>query len=194
FRDEAGRVYTDSLRVRFGEVESRGVALTPRGRDLYDAMLAEVDARLDEHPGLPRQDVAAEVWSARLPATDRDLAVADLAYYTFSAAPEVPSGLRPESDLAGLIDAGWVIPQPIIYEDFLPRSAAGIFQSNLSSAGHKDTSMYGRELDIDWMSDIVGIQVADPSDLYAAQRAASLHRVTAGLDLPGFEAAGPASV
>ncbi|EIX9752373.1 VOC family protein, partial [Klebsiella pneumoniae] len=32
-----------------------------------------------------------------------------------------------------LIERGWVVAQPIIYEDFLPVSAAGIFQSNLGN-------------------------------------------------------------
>ncbi|WP_404995775.1 2-oxoadipate dioxygenase/decarboxylase family protein, partial [Cronobacter sakazakii] len=38
---------------------------------------------------------------------------------------------RPGDDPQTLIERGWLVAQPIIYEDFLPVSAAGIFQSNL---------------------------------------------------------------
>ncbi len=40
---------------------------------------------------------------------------------------------RPGDDPQPLIERGWVVAQPIIYEDFLPVSAAGIFQSNLGN-------------------------------------------------------------
>ena len=40
FRDADGTVSDGTLRVRFGEVEARGVALTPKGRDRYDAAMA----------------------------------------------------------------------------------------------------------------------------------------------------------
>ena len=46
FRFEDGTVGPGALRVRFGEVEQRGIALTPLGRDLYDQMVAETDRRL----------------------------------------------------------------------------------------------------------------------------------------------------
>lgn len=39
----------------------------------------------------------------------------------------------PGDDPQPLIERGWVVAQPIIYEDFLPVSAAGIFQSNLGN-------------------------------------------------------------
>src|SRR5690606_31565819 len=32
--------------ARFGEIEARGIALTPKGRALYDRLLAEVRARI----------------------------------------------------------------------------------------------------------------------------------------------------
>ena len=59
FRYADGSVRPGSLRVRFGEVEQRGVALTAGGRDLYDRMVAEVDrpARRGagrRHPGRGR--------------------------------------------------------------------------------------------------------------------------------------------
>jgi uncharacterized glyoxalase superfamily metalloenzyme YdcJ len=183
FVDADGVVHTDSLRVRFGEVEARGVALTPAGRDLYDVMVAKTDARVAEEPGAVRQDVAREVWRENLPATELELAVQDLAYFTFTLAPESERTGPFEANLTTLLQRGWLVPHPIVYEDFLPRSAAGIFQSNLSSEGHKDLSVAGSDRTIEWMSEILGMQVADPNDLYAAQRQRSLDEVSRQLGL-----------
>src|SRR5699024_8442005 len=60
FRFEDGTIGPGSLRVRFGEVEQRGIALTPAGRELYDQMLAEVDRRKAE-TGDTRMAVARAV-------------------------------------------------------------------------------------------------------------------------------------
>ena len=80
--------------MRFGEVEQRGVALTARGRDLYDRMVAEVDVRLAVAPaGTPRVDVAREVWRENLPSTERELALQGLAFFTYRVAG-TPSTLR----------------------------------------------------------------------------------------------------
>ena len=40
FRERDGTVSDGTLRVRFGEVEARGVALTPQGRERYNAAMA----------------------------------------------------------------------------------------------------------------------------------------------------------
>src|SRR5699024_11682162 len=56
FKFEDGTIGPGELRVRFGEVEQRGIALTPKGRELYDQMLAETDRRLNETGGI-RTDV-----------------------------------------------------------------------------------------------------------------------------------------
>ena len=62
-----GTVADGALRVRFGEVEARGVALTPAGRERYDAAMAEPDP--------------AAVWSQHFPGTDEEMASSGLAYY-----------------------------------------------------------------------------------------------------------------
>lgn len=183
FRDDDGHIYTGSLRVRFGEVEARGVALTPAGRDLYDAMVAETDARVADDPDSRRHDIARAVWTEYLPATEHELAIQDLAYFTFRVANESARTGPAEPNLTSLIEHRWVVPEPIVYEDFLPRSAAGIFQSNLTSEGRKDTSLVGSARDIGWMSDILGRQVADPNDLYSAQRSRSVAAVAGELGM-----------
>ena len=63
---------------------------------------------------------------------------------------------------------------PIVYEDFLPRSAAGIFQSNLTDEGTRDDAVAGTRRDAGWLSDVLGTPVADPYALYAAQQQASV--------------------
>lgn len=129
FREPDGSVAVDSLRVRFGEVEQRGVALTPTGRDVYDAG-----------------------GRAALPATAEELDAQDLAYFTR--------------------DAGGPL-KPIVYEDFLPKSAAGIFASNLTSEGSLDDSQRGTARDAGWLQRVLGRTLHDPYDLYEAERAAT---------------------
>jgi len=187
FRFEDGRVGPGELRVRFGEVEQRGVALTPAGRDLYDRMVAETDRRLaaGEGDGV-RVDVARAVWEEHLPRTERELALQGLAYFTYTvdhdavADVDDPAAL-PDAALPQLIEAGVVVPEPIVYEDFLPRSAAGIFQSNLTDDGSRDDAQTGTDYDITVMSQIVGRTVADPHDLYQRQQDESLAQVRAEL-------------
>jgi uncharacterized glyoxalase superfamily metalloenzyme YdcJ len=199
FREADGSVVPGSLRVRFGEVEARGIALTPAGRDRYDAMLAEVDARVDGEnttgvsSAVARQEVAAEVWADRLPATELGLLRDGLAYFNLelataadrvcAATPFLPPPQRARSGelgatdrqrIAGLVGAGVLTATPIVYEDFLPRSAAGIFQSNLTGDGTKNMSIAGTNRDADWLAGLLDTEMADPYALYAAQQQASM--------------------
>ena len=184
FQFEDGTVGAGELRVRFGEVEQRGIALTPKGRELYDQMLVETDRRLQKYGGV-RTDVARQVWAENLPNTERGLAEQDLAFFTYRVADGVStqtlSGLPHHVSLAALLDDEIIVAEPIVYEDFLPRSAAGIFQSNLTSEGSRDDALQGTDYDIDVMSEIVGRPVADPHDLYRKQQDASLAEVSVQL-------------
>jgi uncharacterized glyoxalase superfamily metalloenzyme YdcJ len=129
FRDADGTVSDGSLRVRFGEVESRGVALTREGRRRYDAAMTATDR--------------AGEWARHFPGTDAELAAEGLAYYH-----------------------GGDPAKPVVYEDFLPISAAGIFRSNLDSdataVDAEDRSGY----DADWLAGAIDEHVHDPYDLY----------------------------
>ncbi len=131
FREADGSVTEGTLRVRFGEVEARGVALTPKGRERYDTAMASADP--------------AAVWGDYFPASDDEMASAGLAYYH-------------RGDPAA----------PVVYEDFLPASAAGIFRSNLDAdteaAAVADESGY----DIEWMAGTIDRTIHDPYDLYDA--------------------------
>lgn len=175
FREEDGTVRPGTLRVRFGEVEQRGVALTPEGRALYDRMLAEVDEILAREGGV-RVEVAREVWRESLPPDEAGLADAGLAYFTYRLAEgvaDLPNGRRaPE-----LVASGHLVATPVVYEDFLPRSAAGIFQSNLSSSGSKDEEQQAVDYDMRRLSEICGVPVHDPYELYAREQQDSLERI-----------------
>jgi uncharacterized glyoxalase superfamily metalloenzyme YdcJ len=182
FRYADGSTSEGELRVRFGEVEARGMALTVAGRDLYDRMVAESDARLAVAPaGTTRVEVAAGVWAENLPRTEKELALQGLAFFTYrldadalGSASLRSASLAGTASLADLVEAGIAVPEPIVYEDFLPRSAAGIFQSNLTEEGSKDEAQLGTSYDIHRMSEIVGSEVHDPNDLYQRQQDASI--------------------
>ncbi|MEU5849459.1 2-oxoadipate dioxygenase/decarboxylase [Saccharopolyspora shandongensis] len=183
FREADGSVTEDSLRVRFGEVEARGIALTPRGRATYDELVAEVDHRGKE-TGRRRSDIAAEVWGQRFPRSEPELARKDLAYFTFTVNTAHDHATPPPTTLPELIDQGWVRAEPIVYEDFLPRSAAGIFQSNLAGDGSKDLTQQAADLDGEWMAGVLERTLHAPYDLYSHQRERSLESVRQELGTP----------
>lgn len=182
FRFEDGTVGPGALRVRFGEVEQRGIALTPAGRALYDRMVIDTDRRLRESGGV-RTDVAREVWEEHLPDTEAGLLGQGLAYFTFELSGPAPAVTGPVR-ISDLLDAGTVAASPIVYEDFLPRSAAGIFQSNLTGQGTKDAEQEGTPYDLTRLAEIMGRPIADPFQLYQHQVDASVAHLSEQLNTP----------
>lgn len=124
--------------ARFGEVEQRGIALTRKGRKLYDALLAEArkgvlpdasGSNADEY-----ENNLGKVFSA-FPDDWDDIRKEGLGYFSYLLTPErIKAAAAGTDDIESLIDTGIIQFDPIIYEDFLPVSAAGIFQSNLGDA------------------------------------------------------------
>lgn len=122
--------------ARFGEIEARGQALTPKGRALYDQLLTATRAKC-----LPAADGSnAAEYMSTLSATFSDfpddlteIRAAGLGYFEWSLTDKgaAAAGQLTETDADSLLAAGYLRIDPIIYEDFLPVSAAGIFQSNL---------------------------------------------------------------
>jgi uncharacterized glyoxalase superfamily metalloenzyme YdcJ len=124
------------------------------------------------------------VWEQGLPDSEVELARRDLAFFTYRVNPDRPrDGREPPRDLTGLIDGNWVVMEPIVYEDFLPRSAAGVFSSNLTGRGRVDSSQGSPDRDLGWLSDVLGQAINVPEEIYAAQRAASLRQVRDALAL-----------
>lgn len=170
FREADGSVVDGELSVRFGEVEQRGIALTPPGRDRYDRAIVEIDERAAGLIPAERDEVKRAVWRETWPADEDGLAEAGLAFFEYAPAAD-----------------GSLVRTPIVYEDFLPRSAAGIFASNLDDLGTRDTAREGSHRDIAWMAEQLGRTVHDPMALYAAQQQASLDAATAALGLPTID-------
>lgn len=118
--------------ARFGEIEQRGIALTAKGRALYDRLLSEAGVGKDN---LNHQRHLQEVFS-QFPDSEFLLRQQGLAWFRYRLTPAGEAhrhAFGPGDDPQPLIERGWVVAQPIIYEDFLPVSAAGIFQSNLGN-------------------------------------------------------------
>lgn len=118
-----------SHRARFGEIEQRGCALTRKGHKLYLELMSKVPPSRDnaEH-----QAQLAKVFKA-FPDSYEEMYNQDLGYFEYELIEPVSSP-KPLSDL---IKAGNVRLHPVTYEDFLPASAAGIFQSNLGPEGRE---------------------------------------------------------
>jgi len=187
FKEADGSIVEGHLSVRFGEVEQRGIALTPAGRAIYDRLIVEVDERSVGLDAAARDDVKRQLWRANWPADEDGLAAAGLAFFEYAPAAHPPAG-PPPATLAALVAGGWLERTPIVYEDFLPRSAAGIFASNLDEAGSRDTSLEGSPRDAAWMADQLGRTVHDPMELYAEQERSSVRAAASALGVrPGPE-------
>ncbi len=130
-------VFTDSPdpathTARFGEIEQRGVALTPKGRALYDKLLNTVREKIIPHPDGTNADAYYDTLQqvfADFPDDIHTLHRQKLAYYEYHLKPEAKNHRC--DTIEQLVAQDLVTLTPIIYEDFLPVSAAGIFQSNL---------------------------------------------------------------
>ncbi|OAT70614.1 hypothetical protein AWB85_04645 [Mycobacteroides immunogenum] len=192
FREVDGSHSEGDVRVRFGEVEARGIAVTPAGRKLYDDLAVEVERLI----GLcsptvtmnryQRNEFEAEIWTKAVPLTETELALDDLAYFTFRVdETRRPRGQEPPRTLRKLIEDRWVALDPIVYEDFLPKSAAGIFQSNLTSGTVKDSRQQAATIDAAWMEGVLGTELYDPYHLYDQIRHCSLTAVAHELSIDG---------
>jgi len=135
--------------ARFGEVEQRGLALTPKGQVLYDRLLCQTRARI-----IPDGDGNnAEQYNAILneefvgfPDDYHAIRQQGLAYFYFSVESKAVNNVMDNKhDIDSLIESGHVRVDPILYEDFLPVSAAGIFQSNLGVESTAEIAALSRQ-------------------------------------------------
>lgn len=148
--------------ARFGEVEQRGVALTPEGRARYDAWI-EKGGDLDH----------------RLPDDWRALHDRGLAYFRYL--PNKGVGASEGAAIDRLLDEGALTIEPIVYEDFLPVSAAGIFRSNLDSGGSGAIAGNG---DRRALEGALGRPIEDEFTLYARESAESLRAAADAMGIP----------
>ncbi|HXV30345.1 MAG TPA: VOC family protein [Sinorhizobium sp.] len=142
FRDGDGGWKAGSHTARFGEIEQRGVALTPKGRGLYDRLLDQsrqiVRPAADGSNAREYEAALAKVFAA-FPDNWAEIREAGLGYFSYSLTETGRQTKLPgRRDLESLIADGLVQFDPIVYEDFLPVSAAGIFQSNLGDGAQQE--------------------------------------------------------
>ncbi|TPX09907.1 uncharacterized protein E0L32_008929 [Thyridium curvatum] len=180
--DDAGeRLTSGSHKARFGEIEERGAAVTPAGRDLYDRLFSEA---MSAARGLSPEAADAILAKAfqRYPDTWKELRQRELVYCEYrctgkALSPSLESGEISESLVERLVEQGVLEAVPITYEDFLPFSAAGIFQSNLK--GNAPKAKLEQEVpqpcpDLPGMEKALGGSVLDPDDLYSTAQRESL--------------------
>lgn len=175
YPDADGKLVPGSHTARFGEIEQRGLALTPAGRELYDRLLAEVrqagGAAGNTAADYPQRLAAA---FAVFPDDEATLRREGLGYFRYrltEAGAAVPAGERAAMTPEAMIDAGYAEADPIVYEDFLPVSAAGIFQSNL---GGGEQRAYDAHANQDAFEAALGATINDPFALYAQAQEASI--------------------
>ncbi|MET0288918.1 MAG: VOC family protein [Pseudoxanthomonas sp.] len=166
--------------ARFGEIEQRGLALTPQGRALYDQLL---DAARDAgNAGSTGGDYGARLAQAfeAFPDDLDTLRREQLGYFRYALTDRgqaTPEAERAAMTPDALIAANLATADPIVYEDFLPVSAAGIFQSNL---GGTEQRAYAANYSRHAFEAALGSAVLDEFELYANLEAESLQTLRAG--------------
>lgn len=173
--------------ARFGEIEQRGLALTQAGRALYDELIEEVGQQTKDidkttHPESYHQ-VLSKVFE-RFPDDYGTLRQKGLGFFyarpdmeTLEARPQVSA-----QNWDDLVQQGYVQFAPITYEDFLPVSAAGIFQSNL---GNENTDKgYTQQSNQIMFEAALGAQVKDEIAVYAQLQQDSIEATLVALGLP----------
>ena len=161
--------------ARFGEIEQRGCALTPKGRALYDTLLSStlLDVRKRAQDARQYSEVLAHNFRT-FPDEVRRLHHEKLAYFRYSVNEDHVRlhGYPPtEASIDALVDAGWILIEPQVYEDFLPVSAAGIFQSNLN--GQKG-QIFAADANRTAFEEALDTKVVNEFELYEAVEIESL--------------------
>ena len=176
FEEADGSIVSGAHAARFGEIEQRGVALTAKGRTLYDRLLA---AALASTP-IASDGSNAAVYVNELgrhfkafPDDYATLRAEELAFFRYSPTAKGSSqigGLSSPLSIEGLLRAGYIQIEPIIYEDFLPVSAAGIFRSNLGEEGRQN---FVERANREAFEEALGAAVVDGLAFYAEAEAKS---------------------
>ncbi|NIL16408.1 VOC family protein [Pseudomonas sp. AN3A02] len=167
--------------ARFGEIEQRGVALTPKGRALYDQLL---NAARDELGAFPNEANARryteliEQHFQAFPDNHREMREQELAYFRYFVTEKGLAAQDKVKTLDELIGAGHVDVEPLVYEDFLPVSAAGIFQSNLGDAAQSHYAANSNQAEFE---KALGRQTIDELKLYGETQQRSIDECTRAL-------------
>ncbi|WP_053119207.1 VOC family protein [Pseudomonas sp. P1.31] len=168
--------------ARFGEIEQRGAALTPKGRALYDLLL---NAARDELGDFPNEANAAHYNAlmtqhfGEFPDSVEGMREQELAYFRYFVTEKgLAAGGLGDASLEQLLRDGYMKAEPLVYEDFLPVSAAGIFQSNLGDAAQ---THYGEHSNRQAFEQALGRSTIDELGLYAETQKRSIDESLAAL-------------
>lgn len=134
FPEGDGTYKSGHHRARFGEIEQRGIALTPKGRELYDRLLNQVEAKKQNADSEQLYKEILQSVFEEFPDDIEQIRLQELGYFNYIIADSFNKSVANIEDadtLETLLQKGYIKAKPITYEDFLPVSAAGIFQSNL---------------------------------------------------------------
>lgn len=183
--------------ARFGEIEQRGLALSRKGRALYDELLAS--ARRDGVNGQGETNEGAQGYNERLaaafttfPNNYDTLRLAGLGYFKYVVNDATDLDITAGVDalpIEQMVTLGIVSAYPIVYEDFLPVSAAGIFQSNL---GGEEQRFYETNTAKQAFVEALGVPVLDEFQVYEQAQLASIAAVRAALRRGAAAAVAPA--
>ncbi len=167
--------------ARFGEIEQRGIALTPKGQALYDRLLNEtreiVFPAADGSNAAEYMETLSKTF-AEFPDDLHAIRRKGLGYFRYAPTGKAATAVDMTRDSDALVAAGILRADPIIYEDFLPVSAAGIFQSNL---GGDAAQAFSANPNRTRFEEDLGAPVHDLHQRYAEAEAASLARARAAL-------------
>ncbi|KAK1565837.1 uncharacterized protein LY79DRAFT_573238 [Colletotrichum navitas] len=191
--------FVDSFhKARFGEIEERGAAVTPAGRQLYNELLNEA-METAQKTGKSNDPVAVdqlvEQAFQKYPDDWEELRRGGLVYSEYKCTHDTMDKMKNLSGLTSmessafldrLVSEGILKASPITYEDFLPFSAAGIFQSNLqkNSAGEPTvTTKMSVKSDMKAHENALQTEILDSNELYEQIQRKSLNRCAKELGL-----------
>lgn len=163
--------------ARFGEIEQRSAALTPKGRALYDNLLNEVRKLIIPSPDGSNAEeymnVLINTFKA-FPSDPDEMRKEKIAYFQYFLRDKSTKLNSKRDSLEDLIKDGTIDFIPITYEDFLPVSAAGIFASNASDKKREDQFESSSKVDFE---KALGQSVYNEFELYQEMEDESLRAI-----------------
>lgn len=192
FVERDGTVVEAKHTARFGEIEQRFYATTPKGRALYDECLVNAEKLRENDPDFIKRDYKAYQSAyakcfAAFPKTLTALLKNGLVYGRYSATQQGLEAARkktlPKNNLNELVRSGYVRAEGLRYEDFLPFSAAGIFASNLGQYGTKSTATNRPTYSQTTLEQIMGRKIIDPNLTYSRIQEESLINLSSELGI-----------
>ena len=140
FSTDSGQSEIGHHKARFGEIEQRGIAVTQKGLDLYNKLLDKTRQAIGGSPTAETASVYNELLIKNFkdfPDDYNELHDSGLAYFHYVTTEKIndlpKEKVYTKNDIKSLLREGYLAIEPMVYEDFLPVSAAGIFASNLGT-------------------------------------------------------------